>query len=108
MLAYGVNILKLSLVISIISAGLLYLAVRRFMVKPIKGVVSSMLAYSEQPEDVRRIMQPKPRIKELRRSRGYPCKSAEQQLTGSLKQKERLGTAWGRGCQDQPRFAQYS
>ena len=94
MVEYGLNILKLSLVISVISAGLLYLAVRRFMVKPIKGVVASMLAYSAQPEDVRRIMKPQSRITELR-SAEDTLAGLQTQLTGSLKQKERLAQLGG-------------
>jgi signal transduction histidine kinase len=94
MVDYGLNILKLSLFISVISAGLLYLAVRHFMVKPIKGVVASMLAYSAQPEDVRRIMQPNSRITELR-SAEDTLAGLQTQLTGSLKQKERLAQLGG-------------
>ena len=51
MLDYGVRILILSAVISIFTATLLFFAVRFFLVKPIKGVVSAMKSYAAAPED---------------------------------------------------------
>ena len=57
MIDYGLRILILSAVISIITALLLFLAVRRLLVKPIKGVVKAMQSYAANPEDARRILQ---------------------------------------------------
>lgn len=94
MIEYGIRILWLSAVISIISAGLLFVAVRAVMVKPIKRVVASMQSYSEQPEDVRRIMTPASRITELRQAE-ETLAGLQTQLTGSLKQKERLALLGG-------------
>ena len=94
MIDYGLNILKLSLVISVISAGFLYLAVRYFMVAPIKRTVASMQAYSAQPEDVRRIIQPTSKITELRATE-ETLRELQTQLTGLLKQKERLAQLGG-------------
>ncbi|NIY96249.1 sensor histidine kinase, partial [Salipiger sp. HF18] len=53
MLEYGLRILALSAVISVITALLLFLAVRRLLVKPIKRVVGHMQRYAEAPEDAR-------------------------------------------------------
>ncbi|GFE65163.1 sensor histidine kinase [Litoreibacter roseus] len=89
MVDYGLRILALSLVISVISACLLFLAVRSFMVRPIKRVVHHMQSYASAPEDARRIIMPKGRIKELRRAE-EALAELQTQLTGSLRQKERL------------------
>ncbi len=88
---YGINILLLSAVISIITALLLFLAVRRFLVKPIKGVVNAMSSYASAPEDARRIIQPSAGVRELLDAE-IALQSMQTQLTGALKQKERLAS----------------
>ena len=94
LISYGINILILSAVISIITAGLLFLAVRRFMVRPIKGVVDHMQAYAKNPEDARRIIMPTAGISELREAE-EALASMQTQMTGALKQKERLAQLGG-------------
>ncbi|WP_394197191.1 sensor histidine kinase [Litoreibacter albidus] len=94
MVDYGLNVLALSAVISIISAALLFLAVRRFMVRPIKRVVHSMEAYALAPEDARRVIQPTSSITELRAAEDTLAE-LQTRLTGSLKQKERLAQLGG-------------
>lgn len=94
LIAYGINILILSAVISIITASMLFLAVRRFIVKPMKGVVDHMQAYAKNPEDARRIIMPKAGIVELREAE-EALASMQTQLTGALKQKERLAQLGG-------------
>lgn len=94
MVDYGLRILALSFVISFISAALLFLAVRRFMVKPIKRVVSSMTSYAAAPEDAHRVIQPQASILELRNAEDALA-DLQTQLTGSLKQKERLAQLGG-------------
>ena len=89
MLDYGLRIFLLSAVISIITASLLFIAVRRFLVRPIKGVVNAMKSYSEAPEDSRRIIEPKAGIVELREAE-EALKTMQTQLTSALRQKERL------------------
>lgn len=89
MVAYGLNILVLSAVISVITAFLLFLAVRGFLVVPIKRVVRHMQAYAEAPEDARHIIQPTAGVTELREAE-EALMSLQNQLTGALKQKERL------------------
>lgn len=89
MIDYGLRILWLSAVISVFTALLLFLAVRRFLVKPIEGVVAAMTSYAEAPEDARRIIQPSARVKELREAE-TALASMQTRLTGALRQKERL------------------
>lgn len=89
MIAYGVNILLLSAVISVITAILLFIAVRGFLVVPIKRVVRNMQSYAADPEDARHIIQPTAGVTELREAE-EALMSLQNQLTGALKQKERL------------------
>lgn len=89
MLDYGVRILILSAVISIITAGLLFFAVRRLLVHPIKGVVGYMQSYATAPEDARRIIQPSAGVKELREAE-EALQQLQTELTSALRQKERL------------------
>lgn len=89
LLAYAFNILWLSIFISTITAILLFLAVRRLMVQPIRTLVNHMNNYSAAPEDARRIIKPKSNISELRAAE-EALASMETQLSQSLKQKERL------------------
>lgn len=89
MFDYGRNILVLSAVISVITAAFLFLAVRRFLVRPIDRVIAQMQNYAAQPEDARRIIEPTAGIRELRAAE-TALQSLETQLTGALKQKERL------------------
>ena len=56
MVDYGLRILLLSAAISVMTALLLFLAVRRLMVHPIKRVIGHMMRYAEAPEDARRIL----------------------------------------------------
>lgn len=94
MIDYGLRILVLSFVISIVTAGLLFLAVQSLLVRPIKRVVATMQEYAEEPEDARRIIQPSSRVTELREAEDALA-SLQTDLTGALKQKERLAQLGG-------------
>ncbi len=89
MIDYGLRILILSAVISIFTATLLFFAVRYFLVKPIKGVVSAMKSYAAAPDDARRIIQPTSSVLELAEAE-QALKSMQTDLTSMLKQRERL------------------
>ncbi|APX23252.1 MAG: sensor histidine kinase [Rhodobacteraceae bacterium] len=94
MLEYGLRVFLLSAVISVITALLLFLAVRRLLVKPIKRVVGQMQRYAEAPEDARRIIKPSAGVRELREAE-EALQSLETQLSASLRQKERLAQLGG-------------
>ncbi|MEO1551741.1 MAG: HAMP domain-containing sensor histidine kinase [Pseudomonadota bacterium] len=94
MLAYGLNILWLSLFISIVTAALLFLAVRSVLVKPIRRVVRHMIRYRDDPEDNRRIITPRSGVVELRDAE-LTLADLQTQLTSALKQKERLAGVGG-------------
>lgn len=94
MIDYGLRVLALSAFISIVSAALLFFAVGRFMVRPIKRVVTAMETYVAAPEDARRVIEPQATIKELRAAEDTLAE-LQTRLTGSLKQKERLAQLGG-------------
>ncbi|WP_113911140.1 sensor histidine kinase [Roseovarius dicentrarchi] len=94
MIDYGLRILVLSAVISIITAVLLFLAVRVFLVRPISRVVTSMKAYASAPEDARGVMVPSSSITELREAE-ETLALMQTQLISALRQKERLAGLGG-------------
>ncbi|MEO1780265.1 MAG: HAMP domain-containing sensor histidine kinase [Pseudomonadota bacterium] len=94
MLDYGVRILILSAVISIFTAGLLFIAVRAILVKPIRGVVGHMQRYAAAPEDARRIITPNAGVTELREAE-EALRSLQTELISALRQKDRLAQLGG-------------
>ena len=89
MIDYGLRILALSAVISIFTAVLLFVAVRRLMVTPIRRLVDAMMRYAEAPSDATRIIRPQGRVQELRNAE-EALESLQTDLTSALKQRERL------------------
>ncbi len=89
MIDYGLRILILSAVISIITAGLLFFAVRRFLVLPMARVAAHMSAYAEAPEDPGRVIMPTANLRELRAAE-EALNTLQVRLTSALKQKARL------------------
>ncbi|MCX7566862.1 HAMP domain-containing sensor histidine kinase [Sulfitobacter sp. F26169L] len=89
MIDYGLRILMLSAAISVITALLLFVAMRILLVKPIKGVVEQMQRYAAAPEDARRIITLSARVTELREAE-EALQFLETELTSALRQKERL------------------
>ena len=94
MVAYGLNILALSAVISLFVAGLLFWAIRGLMVTPVRNLASAMTHYSRAPEDARRIIQPSSDATELRDAEDA-LYSLQNDLTAALKQKDRLAQLGG-------------
>ncbi|MGH1368099.1 MAG: sensor histidine kinase [Maritimibacter sp.] len=94
MIDYGQRVLVLSLVISLATALLLFMAVRVLMVRPIEKVVASMKAYASAPEDARRIIAPSSSVVELREAE-EALHDLQEQLQTALKQKERLAQLGG-------------
>ena len=86
---YGLRILSLSAVISVLTAALLFFAVRQFVVCPIERLVHDIKAYEAAPEDGRLIVKPKAGVTELFEAE-TALQSMQTQLTQSLRQKERL------------------
>ncbi|WP_254441504.1 sensor histidine kinase [Ruegeria arenilitoris] len=94
MIDYGLRILGLSFVISIITAFFLFLAVRVVLVRPIKSVVGYMQRYARAPEDARGIISPQSKVTELREAE-EALQMLQTDLTQALKQRERLAQLGG-------------
>lgn len=95
MLAFGGRILALSVAISLITAGLVYLSLNLMLVRPMRRVTASMVAFRRNPEDPTKIMRPSRRGDEIGVAE---CELAEMQkeLHATLSQRARLaalGTA---------------
>ncbi len=58
MLIYGRNVLALSLIISFMTAGLVFVAINTMMIRPIRRMTASMEAFSREPDNPARIIQP--------------------------------------------------
>lgn len=94
MIEYGLRILWLSAAISALTALLLFAAVRYLIVGPIHRVVDAMASYAKAPEDARRIIEPSAGATELREAE-VALAEMQTQLTGALRQKERLAQLGG-------------
>ncbi len=89
MIDYGLRILVISALISVVTAMLLFIAVQRLIVVPIRRVVKHMQAYAAAPEDARSIIQPGARVVELFVAE-EALQTMQTQLTQALRQRERL------------------
>ncbi|MBN8997149.1 MAG: HAMP domain-containing histidine kinase [Rhizobiales bacterium] len=65
MLRYSVNILWLSALISVITGGLLYFSLNRLLVRPMRQLSANMVAFTDEPEDAGRIIEPSGRQDEI-------------------------------------------
>ena len=89
MLRYSVNILVLSLVISMITATLVYLSLNWLLVRPMRRITAAMDRFSEAPEDASRVITPSNRHDEIGIAERRLAEM-QRQLTGTLKQQRRL------------------
>jgi len=94
MIDYGLRILWLSLFISVVTAILLFLVVRRFIVGPISRVIAHIKAYEAAPEDARQVIRPAAGVVELREAE-TALRSMQLQLMQLLRQKERMAALGG-------------
>ena len=86
---YARNIFWLSIIISVITAALVYLALTGLLVRPMMRITRNMVAYRENPEDTSRIITPSGRHDEV----GVAEKelaTLQMQLSGLLREKARL------------------
>jgi len=94
MLDYGRRIFLLSAVISIITAAMLFFAVRRFLVAPISRVAQNIKAFQQAPQDESQIIKPSAAITELHDAE-EALREMQIELSAALKQKDRLATLGG-------------
>ena len=89
MLAYTWNILALSLAISLITAGLLFLALQWLLVRPIRRITHSMTAFRRDPENPASIATASSRADEVGVAE-HELAEMQNQLLAALKQKTHL------------------
>jgi signal transduction histidine kinase len=65
MMIYARNIALLSLLISLITASLVFYAINRIMIRPIREMTSSMLDFARAPDDPARVIRPERRGDEI-------------------------------------------
>jgi signal transduction histidine kinase len=89
MIQYSVRILALSLFISLITAALVFLSIHRLLVRPMRRITASMVAFRENPEDASRDLTPSTRGDEVGLAE-RELQSMQEGLRASLLQKTRL------------------
>ncbi|NQV47197.1 MAG: HAMP domain-containing histidine kinase [Rhodospirillaceae bacterium] len=95
MLDFSARILQLSIVISLLTAGLVYLSLHRVMVRPMGRLTRSMIRFREHPEDETLSIRPSGRSDEIGIAE-QELAIMQDEVRGALKQKDRLaalGTA---------------
>ncbi len=89
MIRYGINILILSIILSIIVAGLVFTALNITLVRPIQRLTRNMLAFRQNPENHSRIIVPTERRDEIGLAE-RELHDMQSELVSMLQQKSRL------------------
>jgi signal transduction histidine kinase len=89
MLEFSRNILLLSLVISGITAGLVFLALSWLIVRPMRRLTRAMVSFADDPENPASLIAPSDRRDEIGVAE-RELAAMQRQLTGTLQQKTRL------------------
>ncbi|RMD89089.1 MAG: sensor histidine kinase [Alphaproteobacteria bacterium] len=95
MLRYSRNVLLLSIIISTVTAGLVFLSIHRMLVRPMRRITRSMVEFSRHPADPERILVPSGRSDEIGIAERELARMQEE-LRHALNQRSRLanlGTA---------------
>jgi signal transduction histidine kinase len=86
---YGLRILRLSLFISLGTALLLFLLLRRLLVRPMADLAANMAAYRQNPEDASRVIVPTSRVSEIAAAE-RALAAMQIDLRDALRQRARL------------------
>jgi signal transduction histidine kinase len=89
MLRYSVNIIWLSLIISIVTAGLLYFSINRLFVRPMRRLTENMVAFSVAPEDGGKVITPSGRGDEIGVAEEHLA-AMQEALQGTLREQRHL------------------
>jgi signal transduction histidine kinase len=89
MLAFSGRILALSIVISLITAGLVYLSLDLAFVRPMRRLTANMVTFRANPEDARRIITPSERSDEIGQAEAALA-SMQSELRAAFAQQSRL------------------
>jgi signal transduction histidine kinase len=89
MIDFGLRVFGVSIVLAFIVAGLIFTALNRALVRPMRRLSSNMMAFAAQPEDKSLIISPSGRNDEIGMAE-KELQSMQQQLQTLLQQKSRL------------------
>ena len=89
MIGYGLNILMLSIIISLFTAALVYFALSSLLVQPLMRITESMLHFGKDPQDTSRIIEPSTRTDEVGTAE-RELAAMQSQLSQLFHQKNRL------------------
>ncbi|MDQ0316663.1 sensor histidine kinase [Amorphus orientalis] len=89
MLAYSSNILVLSLIISMVTAVLVYMSIRWLLVRPMQRLTGAIAHFAENPEDTSRIVAPSGRNDEIGDAE-HRLATMQRQLSETIHQRRRL------------------
>ncbi|MGI9382634.1 MAG: sensor histidine kinase [Methyloligellaceae bacterium] len=89
MIGFGLNILGLSIVISMITATLVYLALNAMLVRPMTQLTNDMVRFTQDPENPRNIIVPSERSDEIGTAERQLA-HMQKQLAGTLQQQSHL------------------
>ncbi len=89
MWAYAQNIFWLSLIISVFTAGLVFLALNTLLVRPMMRITRNIVHYRDNPEDASRIIMPSGRQDEIGVAE-RELAAMQSQLSAFLKERSRL------------------
>ncbi|MCF8469490.1 MAG: HAMP domain-containing histidine kinase, partial [Parvibaculum sp.] len=91
MFQYAKNILLLSLVISIITASLVFIVLHFMFVRPMRRLTGNMVSFSANPEDARRVILPSARADEIGVAE-RELSAMQKEIRATLNQKARLAS----------------
>jgi signal transduction histidine kinase len=86
---YALNILLLSIIISLFTASLVYLTLNWFLVRPVTRLTWNMVNFRENPEDAGRVIRPSGRADEIGMAEEQ-LGAMQNELIAMLRQKSRL------------------
>ena len=89
MIRHGLNVLGLSILISVFAAAAVYLTLIKVLVRPMMRITQNMVHFGENPEDPGRIIEPKSRGDEIGIAE-TELASMQTQLNQLLQQRKRL------------------
>lgn len=88
---FSKNILTLSIFISILTASLVFLALNRFLVVPMRAITGNMVSFSQKPEDASRMIVPSARLDEIGVAQ-RELADLQAQVRSTLNQQARLAS----------------
>ncbi len=89
MIGYSVNILVLSMFLSMLVAIMVYVTLDRLLVRPVRRLTGNMVRFSENPEDAGRVISPSGRRDEIGVAESELSRM-QQELASMLQQKNHL------------------